>query len=146
MALAGALDHGRSFVEAILEGLFAATLYAPFFALCEVKVEPEPRWWKAAGAVGVMLWFGFLPAISGWMLDYWSSLTGALIAGAVFSSFWGAVIVFGGRERWCTAAAGVFLLATGGAWITGLVPLGEASALGLGGAIFFVMLAALGGD
>lgn len=146
ISLAGAHDAGRSLVEALLEGLFTAAIYAPFFALCGVKVEPPPRWWQAAGAVVVILWFGLLPPVAGWVLDYYNSLSDALIAGAVFSSFWGAIIVFGGRDKWCTAAAGAFLLAAGGAWIAGLVPFGEASALGFGGAIFFGMLAALGGD
>jgi hypothetical protein len=146
IALAGAHDAGRGPVQATLEGLLTATLYAPFFALCGVKVKPEPRWWKAVGVAVAALWWGLLPPVWGWMLDYWSSLEDALIVGTGLASFWAAILVFGGRERWCTAAAGVCLLSAVGAWIGGLVSLGEASVLGFGGALFLVMLSALGSD
>jgi hypothetical protein len=146
MTLAGAHDAGRSLVEAVLEGLCIGVLYAPFFALCSIKVEPPPRWWKAAGAGIFILWWGLLPAVAGWMLDYYNSLSDAFIAGITLSSFWATMVIFGGRERWCTAAAGVCILAALGAWIAGLGSFREASVLGFGGAIFFGMLAALWGD
>jgi drug/metabolite transporter (DMT)-like permease len=98
MALAGAHDAGRSLIEAVLEGLFVAALYAPFFALSGVRVEPEPRWWKAALVLAIALWFGLLPAVAGWLLDYYSSLSDALIVGAIFSLFVAAIAVFG-REQ-----------------------------------------------
>lgn len=86
-SLAGAHDAGRDLTEATIEGLFSAIIYAPFFALCGVQVEPKPRWWKAA-TLGVFgLWFGLVPAIAGWVLDYYTALSGALIAGSVFFLF-----------------------------------------------------------
>jgi hypothetical protein len=97
MALAGAHDAGRSLVEAVLEGLFVAALYAPFFALSGVRVEPKPHWWKAGIIVIGALWFGLLPAVAGWILEYYSSLKDALIVGGVFSSFLAAIAAFAGR-------------------------------------------------
>jgi hypothetical protein len=145
MALARAHDDGRSLVEAILEGLFVAILYVPFSVLCGIKVEPKPRWWKAAGTVVVLVWLGLLPAVVGWLLEYYSSLSDALIVGTVFFAFFAAIGIFGGRERWCKWAAAVCLVAAAGGWIAGLGSLGEACALGLGGAVFFVFLSVLGG-
>jgi polyferredoxin len=95
MALAGAHDAGRSLVEAVLEGLFGAFLCAPFLALFGITVEPEPRWWKAVTVVVIALWLGLLPpAVTSWIFDYWPSLSGALIAGTVFSFCFAVIAVF----------------------------------------------------
>ena len=98
MALAGAHDAGRNLMEGVLEGLFIAALYTPFFALSGVRVEPKPRWWKAALLLATALWLGLLPAAAGWVLNYYSSLGDALVVGAIFSLFVAAIAVFAERD------------------------------------------------
>lgn len=105
VSFVGAHDAGRSLIEGMLEGLFLAALYTPFFALSGVRVEPEPRWWNPVLVLAITLWFGVVPAAAGWVLDYYNSLGDALIVGAGGSLFIGAITVFAKRDSYAALVA-----------------------------------------
>jgi hypothetical protein len=92
VALVRARHVDRSFLEAVLEGLFTAIVYFPFSVLWGVTVEPEPRWWQLSPYVAFPLWMGMIPAMIAWLADY-CSLTDALILGGVASLMWAIILL-----------------------------------------------------